>query len=384
MKIAFVTFLGFPSNVAASINVFRACHAMGKMGHEVILVAPRNHHEKLRRRSPFLHYGLDPTFSLKELPHWNGPGGRHFYTMLVTRLLRRFSPDLVIGRHLRTIMAATRAGFNTVYELHTTIKKKREKLEWLLRRPNFRLLVTVSRRLRCYYLGLGLEGLQRHRIISLPTCREPMDQPPPPQSLPKATQGMNIGYFGKLEQQKGIELLAAICREVRHHDFHIVGGDDPSVAHWSQRMGWPHCHFHGYLPPKEAEGLMAAMDLCLLPNQPPPGNPKATIFSSPMKALDYMALGRPILASDLPELHEILGEDEALFLPHHDAEAWIQAIETMEPARAAELGRRARERFLNHFTMTARCETMIRCAMDQGAAQALAREQDEECCGWVG
>ncbi|MBC7360197.1 MAG: hypothetical protein H5U10_16835, partial [Desulfacinum sp.] len=38
LRIAYIAYLGFPSNTAGSLNVARACSAMGEMGHEVLLL----------------------------------------------------------------------------------------------------------------------------------------------------------------------------------------------------------------------------------------------------------------------------------------------------------------------------------------------------------
>ena len=365
MKIAFVTFLGFPSNVAASINVARACSAMADLGHEVRLICPKKHHERLQGKDVFHHYGLKPSFEVQEIPNWNGPGGRTFFTILTRMALRRYSPDLVIGRYLRAVLAATKMGLNTVYELHSTIKKKREGLELLLRHKNFRLFVAVSGALRHYYLNLGLKGLTEDRIIALPTCRGPVNGRVEPVPLPKATKGLNIGYIGKLQVQKGMNVIKRTSSLLPGHDFHIVGGTPEAIKMWSREIPGENVHFHGYVPPHLVERYIEAMDVCLLPNEPPPQNPENTIYSSPMKALDYMAHGRMILASDLPELRELLTDDTAIFLDPYDAESWAKAISSLSKREILEYGERARARFMENFTMTARCRRLIECALER-------------------
>ncbi len=59
---------------------------------------------------------------------------------------------------------------------------------------------------------------------------------------------------------------------------------------------------------------------------------------NPMKMFDYMAAGRAIISADLPVIHEVLNEKNALFAEPSNADAWEQALRTLladEPRRLA-------------------------------------------------
>ena len=68
-------------------------------------------------------------------------------------------------------------------------------------------------------------------------------------------------------------------------------------------------------------------------------------FASPMKAFEYMAAGRAILASDLPVLGEVLTPHNAVLLPPEDVDAWEAALRAIrsDDARRRELAARARQ-----------------------------------------
>ena len=42
-----------------------------------------------------------------------------------------------------------------------------------------------------------------------------------------------------------------------------------------------------------------------------------------------MACGRAILTSDLPVLHEVLNEENAVFCPPDDLAAWVAAVQSL-------------------------------------------------------
>jgi len=75
-----------------------------------------------------------------------------------------------------------------------------------------------------------------------------------------------------------------------------------------------------------------------------------------MKLFEAMAAGRPIIASDLPPLREILEHEKtALLVAPRDVEAWVRAIDTLRNDRplAVELAARAKE-VVSRFTWSER------------------------------
>ncbi len=67
--------------------------------------------------------------------------------------------------------------------------------------------------------------------------------------------------------------------------------------------------------------------------------------ASPMKAFEYLAAGRAILASDLPVFREVLSESNAVLAPPEDADVWARALDDLSahPERRAMLGEQARK-----------------------------------------
>ena len=95
--------------------------------------------------------------------------------------------------------------------------------------------------------------------------------------------------------------------------------------------------FTGLVEPGRVADLLRQADVVALPNPP---SAISTRFTSPLKLFEYMAAGRPIVASDLPSVREVLHHDvDALLVTPGDPAAMAAAIERLlaDPALATRL-----------------------------------------------
>lgn len=120
--------------------------------------------------------------------------------------------------------------------------------------------------------------------------------------IPAATSARPvIGYFGAVAQWFDVDLLRAVATAMPDCDFLIVGADTADVA---RRLGpLPNVSFRGEVPYAELPRHLAAMHVLLIPFV----IDELILATNPVKAYEALAAGRPVVATEMPELmqHEL-------------------------------------------------------------------------------
>ena len=162
-----------------------------------------------------------------------------------------------------------------------------------------------------------------------------------------------VGYLGIMNPQDHIDHLVRaadiVRRELRRDDieFLLIGSGD---AHESLRalrdaLGLTDAvQMPGTLPWREVIERLSDTDLCVQPDPPTPFNRHLTMN----KLMEYMALGKPAIAYDMPETR-FSGGDAVMYIEDRTPAGLAAAIVRLAddaPLRAA-MGRRARERIEN-------------------------------------
>jgi glycosyltransferase involved in cell wall biosynthesis len=157
-------------------------------------------------------------------------------------------------------------------------------------------------------------------------------------------------------------LIEALAR-VPEVDGLIVGGhpQEPDLERLrtlAQRLGLEQrITFAGMVAPSAVAALLKRATMLALPN---PASAIATRFTSPLKLFEYMAAGRPIVASNLPAIREVLTDNvDALLVPPGDAGALADAIRRLarDPALGERLSRAALD-LVPQYTWTRRAERL--------------------------
>jgi teichuronic acid biosynthesis glycosyltransferase TuaH len=109
------------------------------------------------------------------------------------------------------------------------------------------------------------------------------------------------GLIGRLNARTDLALLEAIA--ARGRSLLLVGPRDPGCDHrrLAALTARPAVHWAGQQPAHALPGYLRLIDVGLVPYTLSPFNRA----SSPLKALEYLAAGRPVVATDLPALRAL-------------------------------------------------------------------------------
>lgn len=138
-------------------------------------------------------------------------------------------------------------------------------------------------------------------------------------------------YLGSLHPWKGVDTLVDALPHCRRGQLWIAGGKPAEIARLEQRAaalgiaGRLRCL--GPVPPAERFAAIAQATACLLPSS---ATQIGSRYTSPLKLFEYLALGKPIVAADLPALREVIADGEnALLVPVGDARAIAAALDRL-------------------------------------------------------
>ena len=119
----------------------------------------------------------------------------------------------------------------------------------------------------------------------------------------------------------------------------------------------------GFVDNSRLARTMAVCDVLLMPYQRSVlvsgGTLDTATWMSPLKMFEYMAMGRAIIASDLPVLREVLTDRIARMLDPDNSQAWIQALRQFEDADVRETYSRAALLLASNYDWSSRVKKML-------------------------
>ncbi len=359
MKIFYIVHTRMPTDKAYGLTIVRSCESFAVGGAEVTLVMPSlTTHE---RGDIFERYHVAHVFNVRHLfvlDFLRINGGRMMFALRIVSfyasaffymLFRSRKNTVIYTRDVPLIELFSRIGFSVVYECHLISNNR---AAFFRRCRHARHIITISDALKLAFVAEGFEaanimvapsgvdvGIFGNKVEKSQARRE-LSLPPDAKIV------LYTGNFTTMGADKGITDIILALKEIPDVLFAAVGGADPDIARYralaAQQRVDERVLLFGHSSQTTLARYQQAADVLLMPF---PDTPHYRNHMSPVKMFEYMASGRPIIASDLPTIREVLTEQNAVIVPPGDPQAIAGAIQTLlnDPAQAEVCAAQARE-----------------------------------------
>ncbi len=361
----FLIFHGrFPGEKAAAIFTAKSAEAFAELGFEVVVLAPRRLGRS--RESPSKYFGTKNNFRVVFLPvvdiFWM-PFLKRFaflksyvtFSMSVFfyLLFRAEKNDIIYSNEALPLLYASLVSSKTFYEVHDFPKKS-----WVNKRLFMRAqgIIVTNRWKRD-------ELIKRFRLAPRRVLFEPnavdafrfgsAKGEPVRQHLPLPGGTILVGYAGSLKtmgMEKGIELLLKVM-SLLSEQFRllIIGGLREDIAMYqkqTEKLGIEkRVVFAGWMHYDNVPEHLAACDVLVAPF---PKTEHYDLYMSPMKLFEYMAVGKPIVASRLRAIEEVVDDSSAFLVEPGSAQALADGIVSAIGEGASLRAERAQEKVADH------------------------------------
>ncbi|MFD6177428.1 MULTISPECIES: glycosyltransferase family 4 protein [unclassified Isoptericola] len=202
-------------------------------------------------------------------------------------------------------------------------------------------VVTLSGTMRDELVSRGVPG---GRITVVPNAVDAALLGPAPSpaearaALALRTAPLVVGTVSSVVGYEGLDTVLRTVALLRERGLDVSalivgdGVDRPRLLRLADELGLgEHALLPGRVPRDVARTYLAALDAVLVPRRPD----RVTRLVTPLKPVEAMALGRPVVASDLPALAEVLSpldpagpgaSPAGALVDPDDAEAWADAV----------------------------------------------------------
>ena len=356
--IVYLTFATLPSPAAHSVQIVKMCQAMAKAGTGVKLVAdarqkPHQIFEFYDVRYPFeiIRIRLLPVRIVGRALFL----ARSFFLILNNRHGLFYIRDVFTAWFVRALKV------DFIMEVHELPAGRFRNL--LMRRilsaSRLRTVVFISGELRKSLLRRMGDRLAGKTTV---VAHDGADLNEFPSSLSREESRRRLylpegaflaGYAGSLFEGRGLEVILEVSRILKDVVFVIVGGEKGEADRLKRKVkeaGLTNVLVIGFVPHRVVPLYLAAFDALLMPYQEAVLHRQkihdTASYMSPLKAFEYMAAGKPIVASRLKVIGEILEDGRnAILVPPDSVTDWAGAIQMLRDNKplGRTIGEQARD-----------------------------------------
>ena len=281
----------------------------------------------------------------------------HTHRREIGRQIEEFKPDVILGFGILNaniaIRMAKKRGIPFVYyiidELHRLVPQEYfQKLARHIERENMRSaskVISINEGLRNYTIEMGAER-KRTEVIRAGVDLDRFDlahRKPTRDKYGIADEDIVLFFMGWLYDFSGLKEVAMDIAKLEEHNVKLLVLGRGDLWDTLQRVKTDYGMDDrivtvGWRPYEEVPKYVVASDICLLPAY------KNDVMMNivPIKMYEYMAAGKPIIATKLPGIMMEFGNDNGVTYVERPEDASKKAIELIESGGIEEEGRKAR------------------------------------------
>lgn len=324
MKIAYISNSRFPSERAHMIQIVHMCNALVELGHHVsLLVTDR---KTAINEQPEEYYGAGLSFSVQYLniPDIVGNISKipRFLWVFSYMMQRYFFAVKVVG-HIQNTKFDRIYGRDEWILLFVNLFIPLEKIIWESHEAKYNLpaRILLRRGIRCIVISEGIQKFYLEKGIKesqLLVAHDGIDDSffDNVESTDTARRRLNIPsdkpvvmYIGGLDEWKGVEIFMDVAKKIPNVRFVVIGGKIQEIERLEKK--YPDVLFLGRRSYKELKNNQQAADILIIPNTA--NNRLSEEFTSPLKLFAYMTAKKPVIASRIPSITNVLTDEMAYF-----------------------------------------------------------------------
>ncbi len=333
-KIVYIVNARIPTEKAHGYQICKMCEEFANTGIKVKLLVPIR--ENPIKKSAFSFYGLERNFEIKYIKSFDfieykpKIGRICFYLQslwfFIKLIFKKFDKQAVIYTRAPEIAWLFKLRkFKVCYECHDWFSEKRKKIFlFFLRKCNF--IITTNNYIKQEFIknnfnnkkvlvapnGIDLKVFDL-KISKTDAVKKLNIRKDIKEKLLNNKVLVYTGSFKTKRKEKGIKEILKALKILKQKNIYFlaIGGEDRDIRYYKKIARdlnvIKKTYFFARKDQKKLALFQKGADILLMPF---PLKAHYEYFMTPIKMFEYMASKRPIIASDLPSIREILHENK--------------------------------------------------------------------------
>lgn len=341
MKILYIANSRIPTEKAHGLQIITMCNSFVNNGLDLELILPTR--KNLIKDNIFDYYKINRNFKIKKLFIFDPtfflkfPAGTYIKFQSFFFIIKLFFYFLTLKNRKKMIvytrdeylLPVLQLFFKKVYyECHNVPKNIKYHLKYWYKCQQ---IITITKGVKEKLISIGLA---KEKILVCPDGVD-LDKFNIPDTKEQARQKLNLPtdknliiYTGHLYEWKGAQILAQVAQYLNNNEVIVfVGGSTKDVIQFKEKYTKDNILILGYQEHSTIPLYLKAADILVLPNSGQ--SDISRLYTSPMKLFEYLASKRPIIASKLPSIEEILNNSNSVLVDPDSPELLAKAIKIL-------------------------------------------------------